>query len=116
MLGLEKLDEERAFCTLSTKEAMAEFERMIDRKLFKLERLLDRAETRKDEDSDFIDIKVVARMTGYTTSTIYSKVSRQEIPVLTRNKPLSFSRETIKRWLELGKPNAYDSLGEELYS
>jgi len=111
----DHLNEERAFCTLSTREAQTVFEMVLDEKLGKLERLLDKAETRKDEDSDFIDIKVVARMTGYTTSTIYSKVSRHEIPVFSRNKPLSFSRQIIKRWLLLGKPTAYNTLGEDLY-
>ena len=115
MLGLEKLDEERAFCTLSTKEALELFDEVIERKLFRLEKLVDTAETRKDNDSDFIDRKDVARMTGYTQATVYSKVSRNEIPVISRNKPLTFSREIIKRWMALGKPNAYDPLGEELY-
>jgi predicted DNA-binding transcriptional regulator AlpA len=110
------LDEKRAFCTLSTKEAREVFERVLDRKLCKLERLLDRAETRKEDGSDFIDRKEVARMTGYTESTIYTKVSRQEIPVFSRNEPLTFSREIIKRWLVLDKPTAYEPLGKGLYN
>ncbi len=112
----EDLDGEKAFCTLTVNEISTLFSRILDIKLYKFESLLERSETRVDKDNDYIDCKEVARMTGYKVSTVYSKVSRREIPALSRNKPLTFSRKGINNWLELGKPNACNLFGQQLYN
>ena len=66
---------------------------------------------KKDVNSDLPDVifvDQVATLTGYKKSTIYSKVSRFELPVLSRRKPLTFSRKSILQWLKDGKPNLID--------
>ncbi len=65
-------------------------------------------ENSKEPQSDIIFIDDVILLTGYRKATLYSKVSRYEIPVLSRRKPLTFSRKGILQWLEQGKPNVLD--------
>lgn len=115
MLGFEKLDKERAFCTLSIKEVLYLLDNCLDYRLESIEKSIEQINTRSCTDIDQIDINEVVHMTGYAHSTIHSKVSRNEIPVLSRNKPLSFSREKIKRWLSLDKPRLWDEKGNGLY-
>jgi predicted DNA-binding transcriptional regulator AlpA len=55
-------------------------------------------------ESDIIFVKEVSKITGYEISTLYSKVSRSEIPVLSRKKPLTFSKKEIISWLHKNKP------------
>lgn len=55
-------------------------------------------------ESDIIFVKEVSKLTGYKISTLYSKVSRSEIPVLSRKKPLTFSKKEIITWLHKNKP------------
>ena len=49
----------------------------------------------KKEDEDIIFIEEVCHIAGYTKSTLYSKISRFEIPVLSRGKPLTFSKKIL---------------------
>ena len=58
--------------------------------------------------SDIIFINEVKELTGYKKSTIYSKVCRFEIPVISKRRPLTFSRKDIINWLKEGKPNVID--------
>lgn len=60
------------------------------------------------EKSDIIFIDEVTKLTGYKKATLYSKVCRYEIPVLSRRKPLTFSRQAIIDWINDGKPNLID--------
>ena len=88
----------------------------LNRKTFSEEAkklLLDHPEEKsKEAYSDIIFMAEVMKLTGYRRATLYSKVSRFEIPVLTRKKPLSFSRKAILKWLEDGKPNVIDQEAE----
>ena len=55
-------------------------------------------------EQDIIYIDDACKLTGYTKTTMYSKVSRFEIPVLGRGKPLTFSRKALQQWIKEGKP------------
>jgi len=57
---------------------------------------------------DIIFIDEVKELTGYKKSTIYSKVCRFEIPVISKRRPLTFSRKDIINWLKEGKPSTID--------
>lgn len=61
--------------------------------------------TSKKESKDIIFLEEVCELTGYTKATLYSKISRYEIPVLSRGKPLTFSKSQIIEWIHQGKPN-----------
>ena len=59
-------------------------------------------------ESDIIFMDDVTKLTGYKKATLYSKVCRFEIPVLSRRKPLTFSRQAIIDWINDGKPSLID--------
>ena len=65
-------------------------------------------ENTKEAPNDIIFMDEVMQLTGYKKATLYSKVSRYEIPVLSRGKPLTFSRAAILQWLRDGKPDILD--------
>ncbi len=67
----------------------------------------------KDESDDIIFIDEVIKLTGYKKPTIYSKISRNKIPILSRNKPLTFSKKAIIEWITAGKPDPLDQRAEE---
>ena len=56
-------------------------------------------------ESDIIFLNEALKMTGYKKTTLYSKASRGEIPVLSRRRPLSFSRKALLQWIQDGKPS-----------
>ena len=58
--------------------------------------------------TDIIFMNEVVELTGYKVSTIYSKVCRFEMPVISRRTPLTFSRKDIIDWLKEGKPSVID--------
>ncbi|WP_438710257.1 helix-turn-helix domain-containing protein [Aquimarina muelleri] len=66
---------------------------------------------KKERDIIFMD--EVCEITGYSKPTMYSKISRYEIPVLSRGKPLTFSKKEIIEWIHQGKPNIMDRKAEE---
>ncbi|WP_051336155.1 helix-turn-helix domain-containing protein [Aquimarina latercula] len=54
---------------------------------------------------DIIFIDEACELTGYSKPTMYSKISRLEIPVLSKGKPLTFSKQSLIEWIHQGKPN-----------
>jgi hypothetical protein len=50
----------------------------------------------------------VEALTNYKPATIYSKVSRFEMPCISRRTPLTFSRTAILDWIKNGKPSVID--------
>ena len=60
-----------------------------------------------DTSSDTLDLKKTSELTGLSSSTIYSKVSRFEMPSLTRGRPLLFSKTELMTWLASGRPKNY---------
>ncbi len=59
-------------------------------------------------DQDIIFIDEACIVTGYSKPTLYSKVSKYEIPVLSRGKPLTFSKKELIQWIREGKPKEQD--------
>lgn len=66
--------------------------------------------------NDIIFIDEVKELTGYKKSTIYSKVCRFEIPVISKRRPLTFSRKDIINWLKNGKPTVIDQEANDYLS
>jgi predicted DNA-binding transcriptional regulator AlpA len=63
-----------------------------------------RAKLEANQTEDIIGIKVASKLTGLSVATLYSKVSRFEIPTISRGRPLRFSRQALVDWLEDRKP------------
>ena len=63
--------------------------------------------------TDTINVQEAAELTGFKVASIYSKVSRNEIPTLGRGRPLVFSRKALEKWLKEGKPTVINMMYEE---
>ena len=63
--------------------------------------------------TDTINVHEPAELAGFKIASIYSKVSRNEIPTLGRGRPLVFSRKALENWLKDGKPTVIDRMYEE---
>lgn len=68
------------------------------------------------QESDIISIQGAMEVTGYKKPTIYAKVHRYEIPVMSRHKPLMFSREELIKWMKSGKPTVIDQQTEAYFN
>ncbi len=75
--------------------------------------LLKPDETIQEPKSDIIYLDEVISLTGYKESTVYSKVCRKEIPVISTGRPLAFSREEILQWMKDGRPTVAEMLAIE---
>ncbi|MBP6091912.1 MAG: helix-turn-helix domain-containing protein, partial [Crocinitomicaceae bacterium] len=75
--------------------------------------LIKPAKISEEPKSDIIYIDEIIQLTGYKESTIYSKVCRREIPVISSGRPLTFSREEIIQWMKDGRPTVPEMLAKE---
>ena len=73
------------------------------------------AQQQPEDKSDILDVEGAAKMLGYSVATLYSKVSKEQVPTLSRGRPLLFSKTDLLAWLKDGKPkmNKTDSLEDE---
>ena len=62
------------------------------------------SEPKEKIQNDILYLEEVKQLTGYKDSTVYSKVCRKEIPVISSGRPLSFSRAEITQWINDGRP------------
>jgi predicted DNA-binding transcriptional regulator AlpA len=69
--------------------------------------------TEEKDQRDNIFINEVIVLTGYKESTVYSKVSRKEIPVISYGRPLTFSKEDILKWMKSGKPSVAEMTAQK---
>ncbi|RYM34823.1 DNA-binding protein [Brumimicrobium glaciale] len=72
-------------------------------------------EPEKVEESkpDIIYSDEAAELTNYTKSTLYTKVSRGELPRISSRRPLTFSRAQLTKWMLKGRPTVADMIAEE---
>jgi predicted DNA-binding transcriptional regulator AlpA len=63
--------------------------------------------------SDIIYLDEIMELTGYKESTVYSKVCRKEMPVISTGRPLAFSREEILQWMKDGRPTVAEMIANE---
>ncbi|KZS39734.1 hypothetical protein AWE51_08770 [Aquimarina aggregata] len=72
-------------------------------------------QSRPKVDRDIIFINEACELTGYSKPTMYSKISKYEIPVLSRGKPLTFSKKVLIDWIHNGKPSVGSAIEAENY-
>ena len=65
------------------------------------------------ESNDVLSIDDVSKITGYKLSTIYTKISRKEMPVLSSRSPLLFSKNAISEWMNSGRPSESERIANE---
>ncbi|MDB3907803.1 hypothetical protein N9355_10065 [Crocinitomicaceae bacterium] len=104
------LDEKRPLYTLTIEE-FKELSKII---AVDISYLIQPPTPEEREPRDVIFIDEVMVLTGYKESTIYSKVSRREMPVISYGRPLTFSKEEILNWMKSGKPTVAEMMAEVL--
>lgn len=104
------LDEKRHLYTLTIEE-FKELSKII---AADVSHLIQPTTPEEKEPKDVIFIDELIALTGYKESTIYSKVSRREIPVMSYGRPLTFSKQEILDWMKSGKPTVAEMLASAL--
>ena len=91
-------DQKRQLLSLSLEEFTELLRKLTtDLRLPKTDKLQDKV-------SDFIYLDEVMEITGYTQKTVYTKVSKNQMPVISRRRPLTFSRKELYEWMSSGRP------------
>ena len=99
-------DLNRPLYSLSIKEFLSLQNEAHEQKLLGLVQKVandNRLENQKEE-SDTIHLTDASKLTGLREKSIYSKVSRLELPSISRGRPLLFSRAELQLWMKLGRP------------
>jgi predicted DNA-binding transcriptional regulator AlpA len=86
----------------------------INKLEFLLTRISDKLESSNSNEisfeDDLGDIDFASSITGLATATIYSKVSKSEIPYMKRGKKLYFSKQELIHWIKDGKKKTLSDL------
>ncbi len=70
-------------------------------------------EIKSQETEDLMTINGAANFLDLSKATIYSKVSRRELPVMKRGKRLYFSKEELTKYLKEGRFKTIAELQQE---
>lgn len=65
--------------------------------------LLDQQQKQQSPHSDLLTINGAAEFLSLSVPTLYTKVSRREIPVSKRGKRLYFSKDDLSVWIKSGR-------------
>lgn len=63
---------------------------------------------KQEPEEQFFNVQQTAKFLGLTSATIYSKVSKKELPVMKRNNRLYFSKTELLAYLKAGKVSTQD--------
>ncbi|MCT2561760.1 helix-turn-helix domain-containing protein [Chryseobacterium herbae] len=85
----------------------------IEAKLDLIERVLLESNTPVFFRRDVLTIKEASVHLNLAVSTLYSKVSRKEIPVCKKGKKLYFSQNDLSEWIKSGKKKTNEEIGRE---
>ena len=108
---MENQNPEKYLFQLTVKEYESLMKKILQEKVPEMirEELREELETIKaiyqKSSRDSITVDEVAQLTGLKIRSIYTKVSRLEMPAIMRGRPLMFSRREIISWMRDGKPS-----------
>lgn len=86
----------------------------IHDKLEHLEKLILKISTTKEDKEDILNIDEASKLLNLSVSTIYSKVSRREIPVNKQGKRIYFYRHELMQWIKSGRVKTYLGIENEI--
>ena len=66
-----------------------------------------------EENDQLLSIKEAANFLNLSVPTIYSKVSKSELPVMKQGNRLYFSRKELMEYLKLGRKKTNDEIAQE---
>lgn len=77
------------------------------------ELILQKKEPQKEQTEEFLTIQQAAELLNLSVPTMYSKVSRNELPVMKQGKRLYFSRPELIAYLRSGKKKSQAEIEAE---
>ena len=83
-------------------------------KVCQLENLLLKNQLHAEETDELYTITQAAKFLNLSVATIYSKVSRCEIPVNKQGKRLYFYKHELVDWIKKGRKRTYSELRENI--
>lgn len=83
-------------------------------RLERIEELVEDLATRKPREDNLLTIAETSSLVKLAVSTIYSKVSRNEMPAFKIGKRLYFSRDEIIAWIRSGKIKTIAEIKSEI--
>ena len=87
---------------------------MLTKEVRELKRLfIERQETPTDQPEQLLTIQEAADFLSLTVPTMYSKVSKGELPVMKRSKRLYFSRTELLEYLKDGRKKSNAEVEQE---
>ena len=89
----------------------------IHKRLDSIERLLAEQDQKATaSDDDLLTVQDAAKFLSLTVPTVYSKVSRGELPVMKRTKRLYFSREDLVEYIRAGRRKTNAEIQNEAHT
>ncbi|RYG54752.1 MAG: DNA-binding protein [Chitinophagaceae bacterium] len=82
--------------------------------LERIETLVESLASEKLPQDDLLTVSQTSELVSLSISTIYSKVSRKEIPAFKIGKRLYFSKEEITAWIKSGKIKTIADIRNEI--
>jgi excisionase family DNA binding protein len=79
----------------------------IHDKLEHLEKLIAKISIVEENKDELLNIKEASNLLNLSVSTIYSKVSKREIPVNKQGKRIYFYRHELMEWIKSGRVKTY---------
>jgi excisionase family DNA binding protein len=86
----------------------------IEERLEKIEMILMEGNYIEPCGKDLLSVNEASELINLTVSTLYSKVSRREIPVFKKGKRLYFSYAELQEWIKSGKKKTNEELFQEV--
>lgn len=68
----------------------------------------------KEDKEDILNIEEASKLLNLSVSTIYSKVSKREIPVNKQGKRIYFYRHELSQWIKSGRIKTYLEIENEI--
>jgi len=82
---------------------LPEVVRRLFEKVEQMESLLINLQPKEESENDLLDISEAAEFLKVSVASLYTKVSRKEIPVSKPGKRLYFDRKELREWIRSGK-------------
>ena len=87
---------------------------MLTKEVSELKRLfIERQETPTEQPEQLLSIQQAAEFLSLSVPTLYSKVSRGELPVMKRSKRLYFSRTELMEYIKEGRKKTNAEIEQE---
>lgn len=94
-------------------EKLPEVIRVLFEKVERIEELLQGLQPQDAKENELLTIQEAAEFLKVTTAALYTKVSRQEIPVSKPGKRLYFNRTDLKKWIIASRKKTVEEIRKE---